>query len=161
MSPRPAAAHAGFTLLELMVVLGIMGVAASLAVAWLDRSLGQPLEVATERLQRDLASAGEQAWLGGRVIGWRPDATGYRFMALHQGRWIPLGERTLRPVHWPEGLTLEAPRAREADVMPAWIWWPDGEIAGSEITLRLGTGAARIAPPTLGPGAPAGPQVMR
>lgn len=147
MSARPAPPSRGFSLLELMVVLAILGVAASLSVAWLDRGLRRPLETAREQLQRDLAEAGRQAVQGQRLIGWSPGEAGYRFLAWRPrpgdgGHWQPLEAHLLPERRWPAGLSISRPDAdtlasgTPAPDVPWVVWWPDGEVAGTTLVLH-------------------------
>ncbi|MDW7748147.1 prepilin-type N-terminal cleavage/methylation domain-containing protein [Halomonas sp.] len=136
-SPQPSG---GFSLLELMVVLAVMGVVASLGVAMMDRAQRQPLEAARELLQRDLAEAGDQAVQRQGLIGWQPGEAGYRFLAWHPaegGQWRPLASRRLAGRDWPEGLTATRREpARESPETPWVVWWPDGEVVGTTLVLH-------------------------
>jgi general secretion pathway protein H len=130
----------GFSLLELMVVLVVMGVVASLSVAMLDRAQRQPLETARELLQRDLAEAADQAVQRQRLVGWQPGENGYRFLVWHPdegGHWQPLASRTLSARDWPDGLTVTRSESARASSDAPWVvWWPDGESIGATLLLH-------------------------
>jgi general secretion pathway protein H len=67
----------GFTLLELLVVVGLMALASAgvgLAMSSFD---GRPLEQEAQRLAAHLDAARAQAYLQGEPVRWRPDAEGY------------------------------------------------------------------------------------
>lgn len=140
MKVRSSLPAGGFSLLELMVVLVVMGMVASLGVAMLDQAQRQPLETARELLQRDLVEAGDQAVQRQRLIGWQPWETGYRFLTWHpdeSGHWQPLASRQLPKRDWPDGLTITRlePTLTSPDA-PWLVWWPDGESIGATLVLH-------------------------
>ncbi|MBS9403129.1 type II secretion system protein [Halomonas sp. TRM85114] len=140
MKTRSPLPDGGFSLLELMVVLAVMGVVASLSVALLDRAQRQPLETAREQLRRDLAEAGDQAVQRQRLIGWQPREAGYRFLSWHPGEgghWQPLASRWLPERAWPDGLTVTRRESAPASSDTPWVvWWPDGENIGATLVLH-------------------------
>lgn len=101
MPARPASTRsAGFTLLELLVVLLIMGLMVGLASAIVrpdDRGL---LRVEAERLAQVLDLASAEARLTGTAIAWTADGTAYRF-------WRQSGE-----ADWSELVDSDELRAR-------------------------------------------------
>jgi len=98
----------GFTLLEVLVVVVIIGIIASMAVVS-TRVLGGDHEMDQEarRLVAVLGQAREEAMLQGRDIGLRIDAVGYDFL-LYDGRnerWdLATGDPLLRERTLPDGL---------------------------------------------------------
>ena len=70
-SLRHPPGRAGFTLLEVMVVLAIMGIALSLAVVNMEPSAGQILERKARRMALTLEAARDEAVFTGRPVGWR------------------------------------------------------------------------------------------
>lgn len=74
--------HAGFTLLELLVVISIMALAtAGVSLAMRD-SGEQQLEREARRLATLLESARAQARTNGTLVVWRPLPQGFRFEGL-------------------------------------------------------------------------------
>jgi general secretion pathway protein H len=73
---------AGFTLIEMLVVLLIMGMLAGVAVAIVQPDERARLRGESERLAQLLALAAEEARLGGNPIAWTADGSGYRFWRM-------------------------------------------------------------------------------
>lgn len=106
---RPATAHsvrsAGFTLIELVVVLLILTIILSLVGVRLTRDRGDIVRDEAQKLAVLLANAREQAILESRPYGFVPTAEGYRFLELDDRyRLVPargdalLRERVLPPL---------------------------------------------------------------
>jgi general secretion pathway protein H len=100
--------RAGFTLVELMVVIAILGVAAGAVVL----SLPDPrpsLGVEAERFAARLMLAREEAVMTNRPVALRADAAGYGFEAFDGAVWSPL-TGVLATKAWSEGVAVAAPR---------------------------------------------------
>ncbi|MDD3354599.1 prepilin-type N-terminal cleavage/methylation domain-containing protein [Zoogloea sp.] len=88
-STRPR--QAGFTLIEVMVVLVIMGVMATGITLGLDSLRGRELEQALQRLRLVLEATADRASVRGRPIAFELLPDGYRFSALDpDDNWRPL-----------------------------------------------------------------------
>src|SRR5690606_7200650 len=97
----------GFTLVELMVVIAIIGVAAGAVVL----SMPDPrptLAVEAERLAARLTLAREEAVMTNRPVALRADAAGYGFESFDGAVWTPL-TGVLAPKAWGEGAAVGAP----------------------------------------------------
>lgn len=99
-------APAGFTLVELMVVLAILGLAGS-AVALTLPDPGGRLDRQAERLGIHLVRAREEAILGTRMVELVAEPSGYRFGRQRFGGWQPLHEGPFAPVAWDAGVRPE------------------------------------------------------
>ncbi len=105
---RQSLAQSGFTLLEIMVVLVLIGILSTFAVLSApDRGLDQRLEEETQRLGALLELGREEAILRGEQRGARFHDRGYMFLTqTRDGTWIAAEGRLLRPRTLPEDMTL-------------------------------------------------------
>lgn len=101
---RPTAlarrAAAGFTLLEMLVVLVIAGILISSASLSLTRNPHTELDEQGRRLALLFESAGDEAQVRSHPIAWQPQKGGYRFAERVDGRWRPLRDDLLRARKW-------------------------------------------------------------
>lgn len=100
---------AGFTLVELMVVLVIMGLMASIAVMAVGRP-GPSLAKSADQFGARLVRAKEEAVLTNRSVGVRVTPQGYAFRARTASGWTPLEDGPFKSATWGEGVSaaLEA-----------------------------------------------------
>ncbi|CAG9273934.1 GspH/FimT family pseudopilin [Paraburkholderia unamae] len=96
---------AGFTLLEMLVVLLIAGILISLASLTLSRNPRTDLNEEAQRLALLFESAGDEAQVRARPIAWQPLAGGYRFDVRTEDGWRPLRDDLLGARHWEGGVT--------------------------------------------------------
>ncbi|MFC4159567.1 type II secretion system minor pseudopilin GspH [Chitinimonas lacunae] len=146
MNPRRRG-PAGFTLIEVLVVLVIVGVIVTLAAVRFGESDGSRLGREAERLAALLEVASDEAIASGTTLGWRPDGRGYRFWKRQGNTWLPLDDNeTLRPRELPEGMLIDevrvnlVPLADEERVAFA----PSGVNAPFSLRLRGPGGERRL-----------------
>ncbi len=91
----------GFTLLEMLVVLLIVGIVSGVATLALSRNPHTDLREQGQRLALLFESAGDEAQLRGRPLAWQANATGYGFIeADGSGGWHPLRDTLLGAQRW-------------------------------------------------------------
>jgi general secretion pathway protein H len=92
----------GFTLVELMVVIAIIGVFAAGVVMAIPDPRGR-LSDEAERFAARTVAARDLAIVEGRPVAVRVTARGYAFDQRRQGSWLPLSDKPLRSQPWSEG----------------------------------------------------------
>ncbi|MBA3578080.1 MAG: GspH/FimT family pseudopilin [Sphingomonas sp.] len=95
----------GFTLVELMVVVAVMGLLAGAVVLTLGSPGGGPRESAS-RFAGRVAAARDQAVLTGQPISAWVSPSGYGFDQLRQGHWERMVERPFDGGNWGEGMEV-------------------------------------------------------
>jgi general secretion pathway protein H len=147
---------AGFTLIEMLVVVLIMGLLVGLVSAVARPGERDTLRLETERLAQLLDLAGNEARLGGRPIAWTSDGGSYRFWRQQAGAgWTEIREDALRARRLPEGMSIAALRvegARSAGMRMQWSPYApppsftlDLALAGERSTVAgLPTGEVRV-----------------
>lgn len=149
-SNHPSRITHGFSLIELLVVVAIVGVLAAALVLAVGGSAERRLDQEAERFRALLAHACGQAELSGREIGALLDANGYAFRRLDGSQWNEVGESELRARRWPDGLRLELARggrplelASAKRPLPQLVCFSSGELTPFTLTLALGDAAVR------------------
>jgi general secretion pathway protein H len=127
---------AGFTLLEMMVVVAILGVLAMVALPRLQLGRGPRLRAAAHAVAADLRLLRDDAIRRSSPAALEATATGYLLRPSGRARALPAG------------LTLET-AAGASTLLPSAgaeiAFFPDGSSSGGVVSLRAsGGGAARI-----------------
>lgn len=162
--PRAVRRSAGFTLIEVMVVLVIMGVMATGISLGIDSLRGRDADQALRRLRLVLEASADRASVRGRPIAIELLPDGYRFAALDaDDNWRPLidppvfTERTLPAgLAWaglrlegqPDGASRRLQFGTQAPEYELRVTTPGGEArftgrANGEVLLSLAGAAAR------------------
>jgi general secretion pathway protein H len=139
----------GFTLIEILVVLIIVGLLAALAVFNMAGSSQQrELESQVRELYLLMQTAQEQAVLNNLEMGLLLEEDGYRFVAFQDktGESKSSGERIFHKRTLPEWLTVtqyiesDAPRLASAEdrLRPDVVFFSSGETTPFEIEFTLG-----------------------
>lgn len=151
-----AQSQSGFTLLELMLVLALIGMISALGLAWLGGDPGRLYESRLQQLEVRFAQADTLARQRGWVVGWYFSAGAYRFMRLSpesgQLGWTDLGrDGPGNSKDWPQDLLLAQNTGRSINPFrgedlpePQRIWMPGGERLGETLSWSWPNGQARL-----------------
>lgn len=138
----------GFTMIEILVVLIVVGLLAALAVANLGGSAQQrELENTARELFLLMQTASEQAVVNNQELGMVLEDDSYRFLMLDEleGTWVSQPERLFRPRQLPEGLVvtsviesdLPTLAGEEEVAQPDLMFFSSGEVTPFELELSL------------------------
>lgn len=120
----------GFTLLEILVVLFIVGIALSLITVNFGRDRGAQLEDEARLLALLLESARDEGIASGRSLAWRANEDGYAFLRRERGLgWVALGgDEHFKARAWPSQIALAQLRINGIEVTPgeALVFTPSG-----------------------------------
>lgn len=129
----------GFSLLEILVVLLIVGLFSAMSVAWLDAGPA-PMHRALDRLAADAQAQAAQARHSGQVLGLRWNGRQPEFVRLQTSKaathW-ELAEPGLKT--WPDNLKADWPASGE----PKVVFTPTGVAAPVTLTWRWPEGQQR------------------
>ena len=117
---RNSAASAGFTLLELMVVLVLISIIFTFAMlSFGGDDVAELMEQEVRRLETLVALAADEAIIRGDELGIRFTGDGYEFMLLQQNGWqVPQDDRLLHAYSLPGVLALRLQLEGDAPVFP-------------------------------------------
>ena len=146
--PRRPTAARGFTLLEMLVALMVIGIVTALAALALPPSQNAQVEREAQRLAALFDAARQRAAEQGVPLAWVAGPRGYAFVQRTQQGWEPVESDLLRTRSWPwSGGGL-------AD-SPDWITAIGGfprsaafSVNGVGVDLRRGGSTGTAAPPT-------------
>lgn len=110
-------AECGFTLLELMVVLLIVGISLGLVTPHFMKNDDDVLKEESMRLVALMEYAADSASSRGLWLAWSPTASGYRFLQRDEDKniWQPITtDEVLRERQLPEGMRLGSASRQQA-----------------------------------------------
>jgi general secretion pathway protein H len=135
----------GFTLMELLVVVLIIGIIVALAGVQLIRSPGEAVRDESERLALLLQAAREEAIMQGRVFAFGAGRESYRFLRLERDGKLKITKddeilrpRQLAPGVSIESLQIEGAAAGDAAQPQGVVLLPSGELPAFRIVLAGG-----------------------
>ncbi|MBA2491773.1 MAG: type II secretion system minor pseudopilin GspH [Gammaproteobacteria bacterium] len=107
MRQAPRRRASGFTLIEILTVLVIIGIVVSMATLSLGNNAEGQVELEAERLRALIELAKEEALFDAQELGIAFWQNGYTFYRMEDQQWTPVeGDAELRPRTLPEGLSL-------------------------------------------------------
>ena len=114
----------GFTLVEVLVVLIVIGLGAGLITLGMGHDSGAALRQESERLRSALEHAAQMAQWRREAMVWEADSGGYRFLsATPNGLWQEVTDESLSRHVFPETMRLRATG-------------PAGDVAPLRLVLR-------------------------
>ena len=132
----------GFTLIEVIVVVMIIGIIVGLAGVQLARGPEDQVREEGERLALLLRAAREEAILQGRVFAFSSERDAYRFLRLERnGRLKPTrDDELLRAQRLPPGMIIESVQFEGAGdaARGGLVFLPSGELPAFRLVLAAG-----------------------
>ena len=104
-TPVRRSAEHGFTLVELMIVLAIIGVMTGVVMLTMPDPRGRLLD-SGERFAARVQVARDAAVIDGREMALSIDPLGYRFEQRRRGEWTAAPQRELARGEWGEGVGI-------------------------------------------------------
>jgi general secretion pathway protein H len=153
LSPRaeiggPESRQLGFTLIEVLIVMLVMGLCAGLVGAMAMPDDRAVLGVESERLAQLLDLAASESTSSGKAVSWRSDGSGYRFLRLsNDASWAEVrGIDSLRSRTLPTGMRIAALRVEAAPMGPAFRldFLAQGDARAFDIQVAYGSTTAWI-----------------
>ena len=155
-SSSPPRRARGFTLLEVLVVMLIIGVLVSFAVLSISRG-DTSVQDETQRLAALIRLAGQEAVSQGQEFAVEFDSTGYAFLSFDGEKWQPIADdELLRPRSLPQELVIDielegerltlagqSPEEEEKATLPRLFLLSSGEMSPFDLTVhKSGAGGA-------------------
>lgn len=100
---NPPCGQKGFTLVELMIVVGILGLLTSVVVLSLPGGNGA-LEEDAQRFAARTAALRDNAILQSRPMAVQVTASGYSFLQRREGSWDVLEDKPFNSTNWSPGV---------------------------------------------------------
>jgi len=136
----------GFTLIEMMITVVIIGIAIGTATAMLRFSPEKMLDQETQRLWQLFSLVQEKSRTQGQVLGWQLKDNQYRFMAFDvtNRRWLDVVESPLQPRELNEQLSVQlllenAKKTSDSSaekLQPDVLFFPNGESTPFKLILN-------------------------
>ena len=149
----------GFTLIEILITVVIIGIAIGTATAMLRFSPQKLLDQETERLWQLFSLAQEQARTQGHVFGWQLSGNQYQFMVFDVAdqRWLTVNESPLQSRMIDDRLEVDVELLASAkkqkksaskfekEQTPELLFFPNGESTPFKLVINLRDDALDLA----------------
>ena len=146
--------RAGFTLIEILVVMVIISIIVALAAVRFGQSDVDTLQRESERLSLLLEAARDEAIASGSTMGFTPESNGYRFWIQNtETGWQPVADgEVLRLRELPTPLLLEDIQVNLQALVAGSriVFSPSGVNAPFSLTLRAGLDTRTLRADALG-----------
>jgi general secretion pathway protein H len=141
-SVAPSRVAAGFTLLELMVVLVLIGIIFTFAMlSFGGDDIAELMEEETRRLETLIRLAADESVIRGQELAIRFTDEGYEFMELQKDGWqVPANDRLLRAYTLPPEVLLRLQLEGDPPVFPRQTDESDKEEAITPQVFILSSG---------------------
>ena len=123
--------EAGFTLVELMIVLVILGLMMSVAVLSIPRGDGK-LESDAQQFAARTAALRDNAILQSRPMAVQVTPSGYSFRERRKGGWTVMEDKPFRTTNWSDGVSAET-----GETGPMLISFESTGLPSDQVELRL------------------------
>ncbi|MCX7149892.1 MAG: prepilin-type N-terminal cleavage/methylation domain-containing protein [Rhodocyclales bacterium] len=151
--PVTRAIERGFTLVEMLVVLLIMGLLVGLVSASAQPDDRAVLRLEVDRLAQLMDLAATEAHLTGKAIAWTANGPAYRFWKFSEDLgWLPIVDDVLRARTLPQGMTISGMRVentRSPEQMRV-EFTPYGPAISFSIEMSLGNARYTLANSPIG-----------
>lgn len=134
----PSRTSSGFTLLEVLVVLALMGVVLAFAAASLrGPEPGDQVHEEATRMQALMQLASEEAIIQARIHGVRLLPNGYAFAAFGAQGWTTVERKPLQPRTLPSHMRfVDTPAQSDEARGPQVLLFADGTVTPFEVGLE-------------------------
>ncbi|WP_022950661.1 type II secretion system minor pseudopilin GspH [Leucothrix mucor] len=146
-SARPKAAAAGYTLIEVMVVIAIMALLTSIVIPYLPVDKTKQLLATADRFKLQISYAQSQSILQSQDMGLMLTEDGYQFVQRTPEAWQPVDDEGIPPTKLDDFLAqqlfiedveyLSEEPLDDESVAPAVLFFSSGETTPFEYRLSL------------------------
>ncbi len=143
---RSAASSRGFTLIEVLIVLLLVGVSVGVVAVNLRTDDREMLREEAARLAAGLEQAQDEAVLTGAALAWRGAAEGYQYLRRGaDGSWEPLDDSLFRSWQLPPAVRLVAVEVAGMKVVAGALVVLSPSALSGPVRVVLAAGSERAA----------------
>jgi general secretion pathway protein H len=139
--PHPSSFTKGFTLLEILVVMFIIGIVVTIVAVNYSRDPREILKTEAEQLSLLLQQARDDAIISATTLAWKSEGDAHAFFKLEaDGKWQPIEkDENFSVRRWPPQVRIANARINgvKTATNEALIFYPSGFNPPFELTLAL------------------------